>query len=345
MAITKPTVDTATWGNTNTSSPDMVTPAAGMVNTGFLAYPVKLKRGHLNWLINKLHQGLRYYMAQGMPAWDASEGQYAVGSVVYYSVTNKFYRLHTASPAGTAPSVDTAHWIDLMLISGLRLNRTVITTPGAFSFSKTAGCTLAVIRGVGCGGVGAGARGSNNPNNRAGGAGASGSWGEFETTTIPAVNWTGTIGAVGTAPSAPVVDDTFTQGTDSTSTAVSDGTNTYTFPAGGKADNAGNGGAPGAAPSASPGTGVTTKLAVPGEGGGAGMVSAGVVPISPVRSGKGGSCPFGGGGADRSDLNSAAGGAAGGYGGGGGGAASNSSTGRAGGACTGAYIEIIELIG
>lgn len=342
MAITKPPVDLIIWGSGATSSPDMVTPGAGMFSSGFVAPPTKPTRGHMNHLINKLHSAIRYFSSRSVAEWDATETQYAVGTMVFYATTGKYYRCINAAVTGAAPNVDTTHWTDLLILPGLRLARTVITTPGAFSFAAATGCKRAIIRGTGCGGSGSGARGSNNPNSRSGAAGAAGSYGEFETTVIP-VNWTGTIGAVGTAGSAPVTDDTWTQGTDSTNTTVSDGTNTFTFPFGGKADNSGHGGTPGAAPSAAPGTSVTVVLAVPGEGGGDGMVSAGVVPISPVRSGKGGSNPFGSGGGDRSDINAGAGRSAGGWGAGGAGAVSTTSTGYAGSVPTGAYIEIIEL--
>jgi len=342
MALNEPLI-VSPWGNTNTTGADQVQPSSGLNNTGFVS-PSLLKRQYLNWIFNQLTNGLRYFMSRGIPRWNASETEYVVGAVVYYATTDKFYRCYAPSPTvGSPPSTDTGHWSELLLIPGLRLKSTVITTPGAFSFAKTPGCTRAIIRGTGCGGAGAGARGSNNPNNRAAGGGAAGSFGEFETTNIPA-NWTGTIGAVGSAGIVPVADDTFTQGTDSTTTTVSDGTNTFTFPAGGKADNSGNGGTPGAAPSASPGTGVTVNLASPGEGGGAGQVSTGTSPALPVRSGKGGSNPFGSGGGDRSDYSPGTGRSAGGYGAGGAGGVSNSSTGFAGSAPTGAYIQIIEYV-
>lgn len=293
MAITKPTVDTATWGNTNTSSPDQVVPGAGLINTGFLAYPVKLKRGHLNWLIGKLHQGLRYYMAQGIPAWDASEAQYVVGSVVTYS--GLAYILNVASPAGTNPPTDTTHWGLLVPPSpGSLIRRSVITTTG--TLAKAAGTNRARFRMVGAGGGSAGREAAAGPRLGGTGGAGSGAYGDFETTVIPAT-WSFTLNGaglggvdVGTGPGTNYA------GTPGGSTVLFDGTNTFTCP-GGSASVGFTGGDGGTIPTASPGG--TIILAIPGDRGDDG----GEIDIaynSQVHSGRGGSTPFGHGGASQS---------------------------------------------
>lgn len=299
MAITKPTVDSATWGNTNTSTPDMVTPGAGLVNTGFLPYPTKLKRGHLNWLFNKVHSGLRYYMSRGLPEWDATEAQYAVASVVQYN--GAYYRLATASPAGTAPDVDTAHWSSFFAAqTGVLLARRVITASG--NYAKTAGTTRARFRMVGGGGGSAGVCAALGPGKWSSGGAASGSWGEFETTTIPAVNWVAVIGALGPAGSAPAGDGAYNAGTAGGATTLSDGTNTFTCPGGGSSSSF-TGGAPGGIPTASGGTII---FAADGERGGEGQQHDAVYGVM-IRAGDGGGTPFGAGGRGRSLMNASLG--------------------------------------
>lgn len=286
MALTKPTVDSATWGNTNTSSPDMVTPGAGLVNTGFLGYPTKLKRGHLNWLINKLHQGLRYYMAQGIPAWDASETQYVVGSVVSYLGVP--YILNAGSPAGTNPTVDTAHWGPFITMPGTLMRRSFLTS--GTTLASTARTTRARIMILG-GGGGSGGHGGGLSSKNIMGGGAAGSWGMFETTIIPGT-WNYVIGAGGTAGASPASTAT-SAGGDGGASTLSDGTNTFTAP-GGKAGNAIYPGDPGAAASVSPGTS-TSGLGFTGAPGSMGFTND--TGGSGVGSdGGGGSSNYGGGG-------------------------------------------------
>jgi hypothetical protein len=328
VALTKPTVDAGTWGNTNTSSPDMVTPGAGLVNTGFLAPPTLPKRGHMNWLLNKLHQGLRYYMAQGLPAWDASETQYIVGSFVMFGGLG--YRCKTATPAGTDPTVDTAHW-ELMVLPqpGSLLRVSVITATS--TLAKQAGTTRARFRMVGAGAGSAGVWGGGGPRREGSGGAGSGSWAEFETTNIPAT-WSFTLNAAGTGGAIPVDPEgaatAYTSGTNGGTTVLDDGVNTFTCP-GGTASTGIVGGAGGVIPTA---TGGTIILACPGQDGddGSGVDAFYAVP---VRAGRGGSTPFGSGGKGLvyPSLSETPGTAGTGYGSGAGGATATSTTGKAGG--------------
>lgn len=323
MALTKPTVDSATWGNTNTSSPDMVTPGAGLVNTGFLAYPTKLKRGHLNWLINKLHQGLRYYMSQGIPAWDSSETQYAVGSVVSY--LGIAYVLNVASPAGTNPTVDTAHWGLLVSIPPGTLLRETILTSGT-SLAKVAGVARARVWMRAAGGPGAGAIGPNT----AGGGGSAGSFIFWETTVMPSANWAFAFGA----PSAPGSGD----GPDSPDTTFSNGVTTVTAKGGKGGKATGDAGI-------APGPGLNGTRNGYGPPGGAGVVFNSGTGFFAISGFGGSATDFGGaGGQSITSSTGVANGkdAVGPASGGGGGMANGVGT-ATGGAATGGMIILQEL--
>ncbi len=332
MALTKPLVDSATWGNTNITSPDMVIPGAGLINTGFLAPPTLPKRGHINWLLNKLHQGIRYAMAQGIPAWDASETNYAVGSVVM--VGNLGYVLNTGSATtGLSPASDLTHWGLLVPVQPGTLLRRVRLTTG--STASTAGCKLARLLGVGGGGGGAGAAGNSNPNSLGGGGGGAGAWAEFSTTVIP-VTWSYVSGAGGGGGAPPGTALTLTAGSNGADSTFSDGTNTFTCPGGLGADAVYNGGAGGAAPSASPG-GTILRSSL-GQDGGSGD-NSGSAPICPIRAGDGGSGPLGFGGRGLSSTAALAAGQTGrGFGSGGSGAMAGVTARGGGSGSTGSWI-------
>lgn len=291
MALTKPPVRN-NWGNTNTTSADMVDPG-GLNNTGFLPPPTVPDREHFNFMLNYLTNAVRYYSSRGIPEWDASETQYAVGSQVQYLAV--LYACSNASVAGTNPSVDTAHWSPLLAVGGTLLRRTVITASG--SLASIAGCKRATFRMVGSGGGGAGAYGRLSPVwPYGGGGGSSGSWGEFETTVIP-VNWSYTVGALGAGGAAPGSDQSLTAGSNGGDVVLTDGTNTFTCFGGVGAGSLGEGGSMPAAPTASPGG--LIRLSSAGDGGGCGTTTTGTNAATAL-SGKGGSSPFGAGGRGRS---------------------------------------------
>lgn len=102
-----------TWGNTNTSSPDMVTPS--YVDSGFPAptggIPVKPPRGYINWLFNYLTNAVSYFMQKGISAWDSGESGYTSGSVVSHLFV--LYQLVGTATTGTAPPND-ANWMPLL---------------------------------------------------------------------------------------------------------------------------------------------------------------------------------------------------------------------------------------
>jgi hypothetical protein len=309
MALTKPTVDSATWGNTNTTSPDMVTPGAGLVNTGFLAPPTLPKRGHMNWLLNKLHQGLRYYLSQGIPAWDASENNYGVGSQVMVGAIG--YVLKTApATVGLAPNLDLTHWGLLVPVQpGTLLRRSRLTVgPSLAKYSADVRFASVKMVGGGAGGNGVQAFGVS----ATGGGGAAGGYAEFDTTTIPAT-WLFSIGVGGAGgTNAP------TNGSAGGNTTFFDGTTTVTAFGG----PISGGGSPALSTNASlPGSGQAGGLAINDVSGGvmsgfggssalggaggaavgvAGIVVNGIAGRGPGAGGSGGAAPGG---------NSAAGGA------------------------------------
>lgn len=208
MALTKPSVDAGTWANGATTSPDMVIPSAGLVNTGFLAPPTLPKRGHTNWILNKLHQGLRYYLAQGVPAWDASETNYAVGSMVTFS--GLCYILNVATPAGTNPATDTAHWGLLVPVQTGTLLRRSILASGTSLAKYSADVRRARMKILAGGGPGGVVSNSGSVTTGTGG-GAAGGYAEWETTTIPAT-WGYAIGAGGVSGNASGGPTTITDG-------------------------------------------------------------------------------------------------------------------------------------
>jgi hypothetical protein len=66
-------------------------------------------RPELNSLLNECTDGVRYLMARGISDWDAAE-TYVGGAIVRDSVDGFLYVLEFASPTGTRPGLDTAHW-------------------------------------------------------------------------------------------------------------------------------------------------------------------------------------------------------------------------------------------
>jgi hypothetical protein len=288
-----------------------------LINTGYLPFPVKLKRGTLNWLTQKFHQGLRYYMAQGLPEWDASETNYVVGSFVSYGGVG--FRCKTASPAGTNPTVDTTHWELMVLPQAGSLIRTSWLTSGT-TLAKATGCGYARVWFCGGGGGGGGAAGDGNIGEGIAGGGATGSWGMFETATIPAT-WGYTLGAAGIAGNATPGD-----GGAGGPTTFTDGATTWTAPGGGGGTRvnlvssspapAGTGGVPGAAASVTAGPGAL-KLALPGVYGQQGWFRAYATSYGDLGGGAS-LLPYGVGGRPRSrPVTTAVGTAASGYGSGG----------------------------
>lgn len=316
MAIFKPTVDSVIWSDSALSSPDYVGPGAGLIGTGFPPPAgTKPTRGHMNFMFRLFHNAVRYFSSRGIPDWDAAETGYVVGSVVFYATTGKFYRCFAAGVTGAAPSADTTHWKDLLLIPGVRLGSSRVTATG--NVAVISGCARWRLYMIGCGGGGAGAYGTTNPDYTGGAGGASGSWAIFEGTTIPAANFAFTFGTAGTAGPAPGSPGSASTAGDGGDAVMSDGTNTFTCP-GGKGAISTAGGLPGALPTAAPGG--TILLATKGEEGGPGGFTAG--SVGNCYSGKGGGSPHGPGGGNYFSSSFGNGKDGSGYGFGGGGAMS-----------------------
>lgn len=299
MAITKPPVDLIIWGSGATSSPDMVTPGAGMFSSGFVAPPTKPTRGHMNHLLNKLHSAIRYFSSRSITDWDASESQYAVGSLVWYATTGRYYRLTTASPTGAAPSADTAHWADAFILPGQLLGTTRIVS-GSGTIAVIPGCRLVRVKLVAGGGGGGGA----NPNDAPtwtiiGCGGSAGGQGEIESTTIPAVSFSYAVGAGGAAGVAGGVGGTAGNGGAGGNSTFSDGTGTVTcFGGPGGTTSAGAVGNQTAAPALSTITGGGTMTGIMGSGepGQAGVITQNGATAIGGRGGGGSSQLFGGSG-------------------------------------------------
>lgn len=112
MAITKPTISDV-WGNTNTTSPDMVAPS--YIPTGFPApagVPVKPPRGYINWLFNWLMNAVRYISIHGIVEWDAAETHYNDGFPAPFVRDNDgyFYQLTGTATTGVHPRLDLGNW-------------------------------------------------------------------------------------------------------------------------------------------------------------------------------------------------------------------------------------------
>ena len=314
------------WGNTNTSSADMVQPGAGLQNTGFLPPPVVPDREHVNWLFNWVMNAVRYLLVRGIPAWSASETLYVIGSHVNENGL-EWILTSGAATTGLAPHLDTTHWsLAVPIPPGTILSTRVLVAASGTSIAKTAGTERARVWIYGNGGGGAGVVGPN----ASGGGGSAGGFGYWETTTIPA-NWAIVWGAAG-------VGGTGADGTAGGNTTFNNGSTTVTVSGGPGGLTTGLGGDPAA---------ITTNATINGSGepGGSGVVfdaGTGFFAIS----GKGGSHTSIGG-AGGKELTSGVGVLAGknavGPASGGGGAMANGAGTAKGGDATAALIVLQEL--
>lgn len=71
-AYAKPPV-TPAWGETNTTSTDMVQPAPAAIQTGWPQSATPPARQYFNWLFNFCTAAVRYLCQRGLPDYDAAE--------------------------------------------------------------------------------------------------------------------------------------------------------------------------------------------------------------------------------------------------------------------------------
>lgn len=116
MAITEPEF-APPWGETITTSPNLVRPTDGFIQGGWPLSAANPTRGRFNWLLKQCHNGIRYVMTRGLPNWSSSDDSYPAGAVVRDTFTDgagftrrSFYYLHGTAVTGTAPHSDPTNW-------------------------------------------------------------------------------------------------------------------------------------------------------------------------------------------------------------------------------------------
>lgn len=87
--------------------------APSYMDSGFPApsgVPVRPPLGFFNWLFNYCTNGIRYLCALGISTWDASETEYATGSIVRGPTTGYVYVCTGTPTTGLSPESDATNW-------------------------------------------------------------------------------------------------------------------------------------------------------------------------------------------------------------------------------------------
>jgi hypothetical protein len=103
----KPSVLPA-WGETNTTTADMVQPASGAIQTGWILSATAPARQTWNWLLNFCANAIRYFMQRGMVDYDAAE-TYQLNARVIGNDGNTYVSIQNAN-SGHTPSTSPTWW-------------------------------------------------------------------------------------------------------------------------------------------------------------------------------------------------------------------------------------------
>lgn len=107
MAITKPPV-LPVWGESNTTSADMVQPTNPQIQAGWPNNVTPPARQRFNWLFNLCTNAIRYFSRRGMVDYDAGE-TYMTNDIVRGD-DNKLTRSLTDNNINHTPSTSAAQW-------------------------------------------------------------------------------------------------------------------------------------------------------------------------------------------------------------------------------------------
>ncbi len=108
MNYTKPAVLPA-WGETNTTTADMVQPNVLDIQTGFPLSNTPATRQRWNWILNFCSNAIRYLCQRGIADWDTNE-TYQTNALVIGDDGNT-YKSAIANNSGNVPSTSPADWI------------------------------------------------------------------------------------------------------------------------------------------------------------------------------------------------------------------------------------------
>lgn len=97
------------WGETNTTSADMVKPTDPEIQTGWASSPTPPSRQRFNWFQHWVTNAVRYFMQLGLSEYDASE-YYRIGSRVIDTSDGKTYRSKADNNQGNTPSTSPTQW-------------------------------------------------------------------------------------------------------------------------------------------------------------------------------------------------------------------------------------------
>lgn len=134
----KPSVLPA-WGETNTTSADMVQPANAAIQTGFPLSATPPARQTFNWLLNWASNAIRYFMQRGLADYDAAE-TYSLNSRCIGDDGNTYVSIQAAN-IGNTPSTSPTWWVKW----GLKISDVAsVVAAGGLQFAPSAGLAFAV---------------------------------------------------------------------------------------------------------------------------------------------------------------------------------------------------------
>jgi hypothetical protein len=120
---TKPTVLPA-WGETNTTSADMIQPSNSSIATGWVLSTLAPVRQYWNWVLNYVDVGIRYFMQRGLVDWDTAE-TYQIGARIIGDDNNTYTSI-VNNNIGNVPSTSPTDWQPWAL-SVAQINATTLT--------------------------------------------------------------------------------------------------------------------------------------------------------------------------------------------------------------------------
>jgi hypothetical protein len=107
VAYVKPSVLPA-WGESNTTSADMIQPTNGQIAAGWPVSSTPPSRQRFNWLINWASNAVRYFMQRGLVDYDASE-TYQIGARIIGDDGNTYVSIQNTN-IGHLPSTSSTWW-------------------------------------------------------------------------------------------------------------------------------------------------------------------------------------------------------------------------------------------